>query len=99
MGDMSQSFVDGYRWEEGDTKVVIKQLLHGLAIMHKEGITHRDLKPEVYTPSLLKHSSQNLIGTRIYSSTFRKIRPMSSVLKSVTLVPQSASHRLTPPRT
>ena len=47
MGDMSQSFADGYRWSEGDTKVVIKQLLHGLAIMHKEGITHRDLKPEV----------------------------------------------------
>ena len=50
MGDMSQSFVDGYRWSESDTKVVIKQLLHGLAVMHKEGITHRDLKPEVCAP-------------------------------------------------
>ena len=47
MGDMSQSFADGYRWSESDTKVVIKQLLHGLAVMHNEGITHRDLKPEV----------------------------------------------------
>ena len=47
MGDMSQSFADGYRWNENDTKVVIKQLLHGLAVMHKTGITHRDLKPEV----------------------------------------------------
>ncbi|PUU77868.1 kinase-like domain-containing protein [Tuber borchii] len=46
MGDMSQSFADGYRWNESDTKIVIKQLLHGLTIMHKEGITHRDLKPE-----------------------------------------------------
>ena len=50
MGDMSRSFTDGYRWNEGDTKVVIKQLLHGLAVMHKEGITHRDLKPEVCPP-------------------------------------------------
>ena len=50
MGDMSQSFTDGYRWNESDTKVVIKQLLYRLAVMHKEGITHRDLKPEVCTP-------------------------------------------------
>jgi len=98
MGGMSQSFADGYRWNESDTKVVIKQLLHGLAIMHKEGITHRDLKPEVCAPPLPKLYCQNLIVTGTYSSTFRRIRPMSSVLKSVTLVPQSASHTLTPPR-
>ena len=52
MGDMSQSFADSYRWNESDTRVVIKQLLHGLAVMHKEGITHRDLKPEVCVLSL-----------------------------------------------
>jgi len=50
MRDTSQSFADGYRWSESDTKVVIKQLLHGLAVMHNEGITHRDLKPEVCVP-------------------------------------------------
>jgi len=99
MGDMSQSFIDGYRWNESDTRAVIKQLLHGLAVMHKEGITHRDLKPEVCAPSLPKHLGQNLIVTRTYSSTFRRIRPMSSASKSVTLALQSASHRLTPPRT
>ena len=49
IGDMSKSFVNGYRWNESDTKVVIKQLLQGLAVMHQEGITHRDLKPEVCT--------------------------------------------------
>ena len=99
MGDMSQSFADGYRWNESDTKVVIKQLLHGLAVMHKEGITHRDLKPEVCALPLLKHYCQYLIVTRIYSSIFQKTRPMSSELKSVTLVPQSASHTLMPPHT
>ena len=56
MGDMSQSFADDYRWNESDTKVVIKQLLHGLAVMHKEGITHRDLKPEVYIVPLLSYT-------------------------------------------
>jgi len=55
MGDMSQSFADGYRWNESDTKVVIKQLLHGLVVMHKAGITHRDLKPEVCSLPLLNH--------------------------------------------
>ena len=96
IGDMAQSFADGYRWNESDTKVVIKQLLHGLAVMHKEGITHRDLKPEVCALPLLKHYCRNLIVTRIYSSTFRRIRPMFSVSKLVILVPQSVSHRLIP---
>jgi len=99
MGDMSQSFADGYRWNESDTKVVIKQLLDGLAVMHREGITHRDLKPEVCAPPLPKQCYQYLIVTRTYSSPFQRIRPMSSALKSVTLVPQSASHPLAPPHT
>ena len=50
IGDVSQTFVQNYRWNESDTEVVIEQLLHGLAVMHKAGITHRDLKPEVCTP-------------------------------------------------
>ena len=49
IGDMSKTFANGYQWNESDTKVVIKQLLQGLVVMHQEGITHRDLKPEVYT--------------------------------------------------
>ena len=53
MGDMSKTFESGYRWNESDTKVVIEQLLHGLAVMHNSGITHRDLKPEVNTPPSL----------------------------------------------
>ncbi|PWW77819.1 kinase-like protein [Tuber magnatum] len=46
IGDISKTFVKGYRWKESDTKVAIEQLLRGLVVMHKEGITHRDLKPE-----------------------------------------------------
>ena len=47
IGDMSRTFVGGYLWNESDARVVVRQLLHGLAVMHKAGITHRDLKPEV----------------------------------------------------
>ena len=97
IGDMSQSFMNGYQWNESDTKVVIKQLLRGLAVMHKEGITHRDLKPEVCVPPLLKHRYQNLIVSRTYSSISQRVRLTPSVLKSVTLVHQSASHPLAPP--
>jgi serine/threonine protein kinase len=33
--------------KERDAKIISLQLLEGLAIMHKENFTHRDLKPEV----------------------------------------------------
>ena len=55
MGDLSQSFTDSYRWNESDIKVVIKQVLHLLAVMHKEGITRRDLQPEACAPHLLRY--------------------------------------------
>ena len=79
IGDISKTFVNGYRWNESDTKVVIEQLLHGLVVMHKAGITHRDLKPEVCTPPRTKYSSQSLTVTRTYSSASQRIGPRSSV--------------------
>ena len=67
IGDMSKTFVNGYRWNESDTKVVIKQLLQGLVVMHEEGITHHDLKPEVCTLPHPRHEPKPIV-TRIYSS-------------------------------
>ncbi len=32
---------------ELDAKIITKQLLEGLAVMHEHGFTHRDLKPQV----------------------------------------------------
>ena len=75
IGDMSKTFANGYRWDESDTKVVIEQLLHGLAVMHKEGIAHRDLRPEVCILPCPKHYSQNLIVARMFSSASQRIRP------------------------
>jgi serine/threonine protein kinase len=37
----------GFKWTENDTKVVARQLLEGLKLMHDDGIIHRDLKPAV----------------------------------------------------
>ncbi|PUU83243.1 kinase-like domain-containing protein [Tuber borchii] len=54
IGDISKTFVNDYRWNESDTQVVIEQLLHGLVVMHKAGITHYNLKPEnvfLYLPA------------------------------------------------
>ena len=78
IGDISKTFMNDYRWNESDTKVVIKQLLHGLAVMHKEGITHRDLKPEVCILPRPRHEPK-LIATRIYSSLSPRTRPKSSM--------------------
>ena len=48
IGDISKTFVNGYRWNESDTKVVVEQVLQGLVVMHEGGIIHHDLKPEVW---------------------------------------------------
>jgi serine/threonine protein kinase len=40
-------------WKESPARAVSIQLLDGLIIMHKLGITHRDLRPEVRSQSAL----------------------------------------------
>jgi len=44
-GDLSM-----YKGEikEIDAKIISQQLLEGLQVMHNEGFTHRDLKPQVF---------------------------------------------------
>lgn len=36
---------------ERDVGIIARQLLEGLNVMHQHGFTHRDLKPQVTTPS------------------------------------------------
>jgi hypothetical protein len=45
----------GFKWSESDTKVVARQLLEGLKLMHNDGIIHRDLKPAVSIWALERH--------------------------------------------
>ena len=35
---------------ESEAKIITRQLLEGLSIIHQEGFAHRDLKPEVRPP-------------------------------------------------
>lgn len=45
LGDLGK-YID-QPWLGTDASVVAEQLLQGLQVLHKEGITHRDLKPAV----------------------------------------------------
>ena len=36
---------------ESEAKVITRQLVEGLVVIHQEGFAHRDLKPEVRPPS------------------------------------------------
>jgi serine/threonine protein kinase len=47
--------------EENDAKIISRQLLEGLQIMHKKGFTHRDLKPNVILRLLLYDVLQQII--------------------------------------
>ena len=40
----------GVERPENEAKVITRQLLEGLAVIHQEGFAHRDLKPEVRSP-------------------------------------------------
>ncbi|KAJ9485888.1 hypothetical protein VN97_g7463 [Penicillium thymicola] len=44
LGDLESSL--GSPWSEEDTKLVVRQLLEGLARMHRQHIAHRDLRPQ-----------------------------------------------------
>ncbi|CAG9956842.1 unnamed protein product [Clonostachys rosea f. rosea IK726] len=45
-GDLQSYLRDRARLNEGETREVISQVLQGLAIMHKSGLAHRDIKPQ-----------------------------------------------------
>lgn len=46
-GDLGQYMKDDPQTARVEAQEVTKQLLEGLAILHGEGICHRDLKPQV----------------------------------------------------
>jgi serine/threonine protein kinase len=51
-GDLSQYITDRKKVLAG-AKTITRQILEGLVILHGEGICHRDLKPQVFTPHQL----------------------------------------------
>ena len=46
LGDLSRYMTEGCISEQ-DAKIIALDLLQALVIMHSEGFTHRDLKPQV----------------------------------------------------
>lgn len=41
------AFCRGGRYNEGDAKIIVEQILKVVAFCHLQGVVHRDLKPEV----------------------------------------------------
>lgn len=51
MGDLS-IFISEAKTSEQDAKDIAEDLLQALVMIHSQGFTHRDLKPQVCTPFL-----------------------------------------------
>lgn len=49
LGSLDKYIKEGMK--ENDARIISLQLLEGLRLMHEEGFTHRDLKPQVSSPS------------------------------------------------
>lgn len=47
LGDMNKYIQEYGPMPESETKQIAWQLAHALNLMHQEGFTHRDIKPEV----------------------------------------------------
>ena len=58
-GDL-QKFMNS-SFPESDVGIITRQLLEGLNVMHKHGFTHRDLKPQVSTPSYPSQAHSSLL--------------------------------------
>lgn len=55
-GDLHSYMRDRSALAEEDSRQIISQVLQGLAIMHKVGIAHRDVKPQVGTHGKFKRN-------------------------------------------
>lgn len=65
-GDLQQYLKDDQSMPEEDSRHIIRQVLQGLAIMHREGFTHGDIKPKVRFRSQF-HSEAPLCESDTYS--------------------------------
>ena len=65
-GDLSSYITKGI--SEIDAKGICLQLLEGLEIMHEKSFTHRDLKPQVHSPSRLQPLTHHTLGSPFSSA-------------------------------
>jgi serine/threonine protein kinase len=72
--------------KERDARVISSQILEGLNIMHEEGFTHRDLKPQVTftvnSPNRIHSHLYNVFGGACSQQTDLLADRISSLFKT-----------------
>ena len=76
-GDL-QSFMNS-PLPERDVGIITRQLLEGLNVMHKYGFTHRDLKPQVSTPSYPSQAQSSFLYLALRKDAVHYLRYITSV--------------------
>ena len=85
-GDLFDKVVELGRFNEGDAKIVFKQMVDGLAYLHDNNIAHRDLKPENYL--VLSNSSNVHIVMADFGLAKVNEGDLSGVMKTMCGTPQ-----------
>ncbi|KAG2547914.1 CDPK-related kinase 3-like isoform X2 [Panicum virgatum] len=83
----------GGRYNEGDTKIIVEQILNVVAFCHLQGVVHRDLKPENFLFSTKdEHSPMKIIDFGL-SDFIRPDERLNDIVGSAYYVAPEVLHR------
>uniref|UniRef100_A0A804MHJ6 Protein kinase domain-containing protein n=1 Tax=Zea mays TaxID=4577 RepID=A0A804MHJ6_MAIZE len=84
----------GGRYNEGDAKIIVEQILKVVAFCHLQGVVHRDLKPENFLFSTREeHSPMKIIDFGL-SDFIRPDERLNDIVGSAYYVAPEVLHRL-----
>ncbi|KAG2537040.1 CDPK-related kinase 3-like isoform X2 [Panicum virgatum] len=85
--------MEGGRYNEGDAKIIVEQILNVVAFCHLQGVVHRDLKPENFLFSTKdEHSPMKIIDFGL-SDFIRPDERLNDIVGSAYYVAPEVLHR------